>query len=229
MNLLYQRFSILFLPTILQLNPSEAVQALRILKAPSILVSAYDLISREPKEMIPELANDKNNEHEPKRIISELKKYQKSGGVILLDSGNYEACRLEDESWSVNAFKKVLANTPHDYVFCFDNMNQNIGKQKAIDQIVEAVRRDQKLTTSPVLPVVHAPELKKGGYRLKYIPHIFNEVSKALQPPLIAIPERELGGGIIARAKMVRAIRKELNNSLTISRFIFWEQGIHGQ
>jgi hypothetical protein len=32
-----------------------------------------------------------------------------------------------------------------------------------------------------------------------------------LQPPLIAIPERELGGGIIARAKMVRNIRKELN------------------
>lgn len=193
------------------IKPCEAVQALRILQAPSILVSAYDLVSRKSKSMIPELKKDQNSKLELEKMISELKKYQQEGGIILLDSGNYEASRLEDESWSVDAFKKALANTPHDYVFCFDNMNQNIGKKKAIDQIVESVRRDQKLTTSPVLPVVHAPELKKGGYRLEDIPYIFSEVSKALQPPLIAIPERELGGGIIARAKMVRNIRNELN------------------
>lgn len=111
------------------IKPSEAVQALRILGAPSILVSAYDLISRKSKGMIPELRKDQNSELELKRMISELKKYQKAGGFILIDSGNYEASRLEDESWNVEVFKKALANTPHDYVFCFDNMNPNSRKE----------------------------------------------------------------------------------------------------
>ena len=193
------------------IKPSEAVKVLRILKAPSILVSAYDLVSRKSKSMIPELTKDQNSKLELSRLISELKKYKKEGGFILVDSGNYEASRLEDESWKFDIFKKALANTPHDYAFCFDNMNPSLGKKKAVDQIIQSVRRDQKLTTSPVLPLVHAPELKQGGYKLEDVPYIFSEVSKQLQPTLIAIPERELGGGVIARAKTVRAIREELN------------------
>lgn len=177
------------------IEPSEAVQALRALKAQSILVSAYDLVRK----------------RKPERMISELKKYQKNGGFILLDSGAYEASRLEDKSWCINDYNEVLANTPHDYAFCFDNMNPNIGKVKSANQIISSVVRDQMRTSSPVLPIVHAPPLKGGGYKLQDLPYIFREVSKELQPPIIAIPERELGPGIIARAKVIQDIRQELN------------------
>ena len=177
------------------IKPSEAVQALRILEAPAILISAYDIDSK----------------REPDSLISELKKYQKKGGFILVDSGNYEASRLEDKKWVVRDFKKALANTPHDYVFCFDDMDPGIGKKKNVNQIIKSVERDQKFTTSPVLPIVHAPQLKKGGYKIEDLPYIFSEISKKLHPPIIAVPERELGGGIIARARVIRAIREELN------------------
>ncbi|WP_028670691.1 toll/interleukin-1 receptor domain-containing protein [Saccharospirillum impatiens] len=177
------------------IKPSEAVQALRALQAPSILVSAYDLVSK----------------REPEKMIIELKRYQKSGGFILLDSGAYEASRLEDKGWCVEDFNEAVTNTPHDYVFCFDKMNPSSGKKELVKQVIHAVLRDQKTTSSPVLPIVHAPPLKKGGYKLQDLPYIFHEISKVLKPPMIAIPERELGAGIVARAKMISAIRQELS------------------
>lgn len=178
------------------IEPGEAVQALRILGAPSILVSAYDLIEI----------------RDPVKIISQLKKFRKAGGFVLMDSGNYEASRLEDNGWEIKYFQEALTNAPHDFAFCFDEMQPSQGKKKAVSEIIHAVARDQEFTSSPIIPIVHAPPLKtKGGYKLDDLPYIFSEISRELHPPIIGIPERELGGGIIARAKTVRSIREELN------------------
>jgi hypothetical protein len=186
------------------IKPSDAVKALRILKASSILVSAYDLVVHPNRTR-------NNDVAEVKRMIRELKSYQENGGFILVDSGNYEATRLEDDAWGVKKFKEAIASAPHDYVLSLDEMNPSIGKYRAVEQVVEAVKRDRGFTSAPVIPIVHAYQLKEGGYKLEHLPYIVREVSERLQPPLIAIPERELGGGIIDRAKTLCAIRIELS------------------
>lgn len=179
-----------------QLVPRDAVRALRVFGAPTILVSAYDLVNR----------------RKPQELIKELTEYRDSGGFVLIDSGNYEASRLGTRRWKVEDLKEALAQTPHDWAFCFDVMKPLHDPDRAIDQIVEAVERDKTFTIAPVLPIIHVPTRKQGGYKLQHVPRIIREVADRLEPHLIAIPERELGPGLIARAKTIRAIREELSN-----------------
>lgn len=179
-----------------QLVPVEALQALRVFEAPTILVSAYDLVTR----------------RKPQDLIDELSEYRKNGGFVLLDSGNYEASRLGTRRWKEPDLEEALSLAPHDWAFCFDVMNPSLDPDEAIKEIVKAVERDRSFTDASVLPIIHAPNLKTGGYELAHIPRIVREVADRLEPELIAIPERELGPGLIARAKMVQSIREELNN-----------------
>jgi hypothetical protein len=118
---------------------------------------------------------------------------------------------LGSRQWKSSDLKEVLARVPHDWAFCFDVMKPKHNPEHAIEEIMNAVERDQALTSAPVLPIIHAPEFKRGGHNLKNMPWIVREIAKRLEPPLIAIPERELGPGLIARAKTVRAIREELS------------------
>lgn len=178
-----------------QLKPDEAVKALRVFGTPTILISAFDLVSR----------------RKPHAIIDELIKYRENGGFVLIDSGNYEKSRLGSKSWKSDDFKEVLAQTPHDWAFCFDVMKPKRNPDRAIEEILQGVERDQAYTTSPVLPIVHAPKCNQGTYSLENLPQIVREVSEKLEPALIAIPERELGAGLIARAKTIQTLREELS------------------
>lgn len=180
-----------------QLTPLEAVRALRIFRYPAILVSAFDLVKR--------------NRKVPYKLIDEIVKYKEDGGFVIIDSGNYEKSRLASRSWDKHKFKAALAGVPHDWVFCFDVMNPDHEVEKAIKEIVEAVSRDSAFTPSPVLPIIHAPKLKPIGRNLEDLSLIVRRVSEELKPPVIAIPERELGAGLVSRAKMVQKIRKELD------------------
>lgn len=178
-----------------QLVPSDAVKILSICKVPTILVSAYDLVSH----------------REPDNLIKEIRKFRNKGGFVLIDSGNYEASRLSDKSWSAEHLKEVLKSTPHDWAFCFDNLEPSLGKNRCVKDVVDTIERDQAHTNSPVLPIVHAPKLNAGGYKLDDFPEIVRRISEKLNPELIAVPERELGAGLIARAETVMSIRNELN------------------
>jgi queuine/archaeosine tRNA-ribosyltransferase len=180
-----------------QLAPPHAVWALRVYGEPTILVSAYDLVDRRTIKT--------------QAMLKELKKIREKGGFVLVDSGRYEASRLANNSWRTKHLRDVLAYTPHDWAFCFDVMKPNHDPELAISELIMRTERNRKYTSFPVLPIVHTPKLKQGGYNLKYIPQVVFEVSKKLQPPLIAIPERELGAGLISRAKTIQLIRKELN------------------
>jgi hypothetical protein len=178
-----------------QLVPPDALKALRVFGAPNILISAYDMVAR----------------RKPQALLRELAEYRKSGGFVLVDSGNYEASRLGTRRWKAADLKEALAQAPHDGAFCFDVLNPRHSADRAVEEIIEAVERDQTFTSAPVLPIVHAPKLERGGYKLDHIPKIIRQIADRLEPLLIAIPERELGAGLIARAKTVRSIREELN------------------
>jgi len=180
-----------------QISPAGAVSVLRTFEAKTILVSAYDLVPRYKKD--------------PQGIIDELKEYQDNGGFILLDSGSYEQTRFSTGNWQKQKLWNVLHKVPHDWAFCFDILKPKHNPGMAISEIIEAVEREKDYTKSAVLPIVHAPKLKYGGYKLTHLPKIICEISKKLQPPLIAVPERELGEGIVARAMAIQSIRKELD------------------
>lgn len=179
-----------------QLAPAEALNAIRVFGAPEALISAYDLVDR--------------NHSGP--LVEQVAAYRRSGGFIIVDSGNYEATRVGTRRrWKPEDLKQALATTPHDWAFCFDVLNPPSHPDHAVQKIVEAVERDRSFTPAPVLPIVHAPKTPGRAYKLEHLPMIVRDVAKLLEPPVIAVPERELGPGLIARAKTVRRIREELD------------------
>jgi hypothetical protein len=80
-----------------------------------------------------------------------------------------------------------------------------------VRQVVEAVERDRGHTNCPMLPIIHAPRLESGGYSLTHVASVIRQVAEQLKPPLIGIPERELGQGIVERAANLWAIRCALD------------------
>lgn len=177
-----------------QLDPLEAMRALRVFGASTALISAYDL---SPKRRI-------------KGLLAEMATFRKQGGLLLIDSGNYESSRRVDKKWSPLKFKTALKPTAHDLACSFDVMKPSRKVSLAINEVVAAARRDAKFTRAPIVPIVHAA-LNQHGYILDELPAIIRGISELLAPLLIAVPERELGPGLIERARSVRRIRQALN------------------
>lgn len=178
-----------------QVEPLAAVQALRIFGADAVLVSAYDLL--------PSRRDD--------AILLELADIRRQGKLVLVDSGNYEASRLKDTSWTQPKFKQALKDVPHDWVFSFDVMEPSRGWKKAIRQVIDTVEVNRRFTSAPVLPIVHALSTKKHGHDVESLPKVVHGVADALTPPMIAVPERELGRGLAERAATVQRIRQALD------------------
>lgn len=178
-----------------QLRPDVAVQALSVFGARTILVSAYDSA----------------DERRLSGLADELGRCRDAGAMVLLDSGNYEALRKDDKGWTVDVFHAAIAATPHDLAFCFDEVNPPPDVDLIVRNVVAAVERDAKHTNAPVLPIVHAPRGDDGTYDTGDLPDLMRRIARELTPPLLAIPERELGNGIVERAKTVLAIRRALD------------------
>lgn len=175
-----------------QFSPADALEVLRVHQTSSILVSAYDLVKSPDKS----------------EMLAKIKAYRKAGGFVLIDSGNYEARRLQDKDWKPINYRQALKDTPHDWAFCFDVAKPSPDTEKAIEQIVKAVKRDSKYTSAPMMPIVHVSQDAAGLSRL---PVIVKSISERLNPQVIAIPERELGAGLVARANTMKKIRKTLD------------------
>ncbi|MFC0104512.1 TIR domain-containing protein [Sphingopyxis terrae] len=178
-----------------QLTPGYAVEALKTHQAPLILVSAYDAVGSRRDE----------------RMLAELADYRERGGFVLIDSGNYEATRLKDETWSPEKFAEALADMPHDCAFCFDALDPPKDTERAADAVIAAVERDGVHASGPMLPIVHARRFPKGGFDLPGLAKVICKVAEQLTPAMIAIPERELGAGLLERARSMMKLRSALS------------------
>lgn len=181
------------------LQPAAALQALRLFRADALLLSAYDIIKEK-------------SEKQRNQMISDLEFCRSGGAVVLLDSGNYESSRKKDTTWTIGQLHEALKITPHDVTFCFDDLNPPSDVEGVSRRVFESVERDAHQTRMPVLPIVHAPRKASGDINFSLIPETMKRVCLELHPVAVAIPERELGHGILARAKMVHAIRNALNS-----------------
>lgn len=178
-----------------KLPPGAALDALNLFGPPSILISAYDMDkSRRSRGLFP--------------VLRELRK---KGIKVLLDSGTYEMTRRGDKKWTLSRYHAALAETPYDIAFCYDELNPPRKLPSAIKGIVDAVERDSKKAKAPILPIVHLPG-KNGEYDTGLAPKLIKGIADELRLPLLAIPERELGEGIIERTKTMWRVRDALRH-----------------
>ena len=195
-----------------KIAPRQGARALAGLAVKSVLVSAQDTEKATPSG----------------ELILSLKRISRAGGVVLLDSGNYEAGRMSKlrrsfgnpvtsnlPTWSLRNYYNALARTPHDMAFCFDRIRP---PKNDLDDIVStavtAVRRDQKRSDKPILPIVHFPYDRDGRVLTQNASQAVVRLARLLEPPMIGIPDRELGDGIVARIATMKRIRSALNELL---------------
>lgn len=174
------------------------------IKYPYFLISAYDIY---------QLRNTKNI-YGKRKINALIKKAREQAQIILLDSGNYEKYWLDekflnketDDMWSKEKLESILNGSYFDFAFNYDKLKPDVNFKKVIPEIELSVIDNQEKAKYPtILPIIHSKKTKD-------IPAICKEVATRLEPLLIAVPERELGEGILERAKTVTLIRKELNS-----------------
>jgi TIR domain len=177
------------------LQPESAVRALALYGRDPVLVSAYDII---------------HDEHATE-IIRDLEQCRATGRLVLLDSGNYEASRKVDTTWTTERLHEAMDRTPFDAAFCFDDLNTGPDVEAVVRSVVAAVERDAGKTCRPVLPIVHVPRTEDRVARIDLIPELLSRVSRELRPPILAVPERELGAGLLTRVRMVYTIRRTLD------------------
>lgn len=189
-----------------QLSPEDAISVAAAFRYPNVLLSAYDW---DPSRL-PEAGTDEARRVAEDRA-SALAGLRAAGSLILMDSGNYEASRRGDGDWTPELFAAALSRAPHDLACSFDVMAPSRDPSAAFDEIVAGVHRDRAFTSAPIVPIVHAPPLDAGGHDLRHFPDLLRDLASELQPPLLAIPERELGPGLICRIKAMMRIRAALD------------------
>jgi len=172
------------------LMPVDYVELLNAAAHPLFLVSAYD-IAHSPAE------------HRA-RLDAALNRSKKGGTAILMDSGNYERFWKGDLAWDTAALHEIAGTSAHDLCFCYDNQEPPNTAEAIANGVVSGVLRDQEHSLGTVAPIVH------GGTELLAV--AAQQVAEQLYPVILAVPERALGEGIVARTRTVRSIRKALDD-----------------
>ena len=157
---------------------------------PHFLISAYDMAD----------CDSRDREH----INSALDKSKEHGAIILMDSGNYEKFWKKDKTWKVDDFYEIAKSCENDLCFCYDNHNPPRSAETIAEDVIWRVMRDQKHARGVVCPIIHG--------QTRFLPESAKKIAEQLFPPLLAVPERELGEGIIERIQTIKKIRKSLND-----------------
>lgn len=178
-----------------QVSPEDAVRLAKTFGCRTVLTSAYDWA---------------HGRVTSKRTTA-LAQLHRSGALIFMDSGNYEAQRRADKTWTPKHYAETLKTAPHDVACAFDVLPAPKDPVKAFDALVAGVERDAGFTSAPIVPIVHCPRLPGGGYDLQHLPKLMHDLALELKPPLLAVPERELGAGLIERAREMRRLRQALD------------------
>ena len=171
------------------LNPVDYVELLDLSGHPHFLVSAYDL--------------SYCTDDQYQRMDTALKQSKARGSAILMDSGNYESFWKGDKTWLPDTFHKIAKTWNYHFCFCYDNQEPPSDSKSIAEDVVASVLRDQDHALGTVIPIIHGSAIK--------LPDAVRMVAEKLHPILLAVPERELGEGIVERAQTVRKIRETLN------------------
>lgn len=190
-----------------QLDPIAALQLQYSLREPISLVSAYD---------VKKLGND---------FVDLCRAYQKTG-VLLLDSGGYEhshAVRYaagRAPSWTFDDYKAICALALYDYVFSYDYFWCDVDDDEdpsdfELRLVSEIFVGHDFVPAEKLIPVLHLHAFKDDRKRLSEteIISLVIRIASECKSPFLAIPERELGDGLIDRYQMAKKICSALSES----------------
>lgn len=189
-----------------QVTPKEGASLLHFLEPDAALVSAYDAWKYYARD---------------RAFYSSMEQIRKSKDVLFLDSGNYEAYRKNDchspkknpTGWHKDHFRETALRLSPDLAFSFDTINPKGEPDQIVARIVKNFFADDRALRErdfPLCPIIHLPK-EFEGTRACCAARIVSGVARALDPLLLAIPERELGDGLLERTRTVHDIRKALN------------------
>jgi len=190
-----------------QISPQSGIALFRAFMPAAGLISAYDAWDRSKKRAF---------------LLGGINQLKKTNHVLFLDSGNYEACRKNDQKseknqdgWSKENYRKVAAKISPDIAFSYDNTNPKGSDDRIVRAIVRDFRLDEEAIEArnfPLCPIVHLPKRRnETKTKAELAAHIVASVAAELDPIMIAIPERELGDGLQERCISAVSIRKALN------------------
>lgn len=171
------------------LMPVDYVELLAAAAHPLFLASAYDVANCSPEQR--------------PRMNAALSRSKRRGTAILMDSGNYEGFWKGESAWTPDRFHEVARVSEHHLCFCHDNHEPPDTAEAIAEDVVSSVLRDQEHALGTVAPIIHGPT--------ELLPSATQLVAERLFPVLLAVPERALGDGIIARIQSVRRLREALN------------------
>jgi len=172
------------------LMPVDYMELLDAAAHPLFLTSAFDIANCPPK-------------HHP-RLNAALSRSKRRGTAILMDSGNYEGFWKGELAWTPDRFHEVAKESEHHLCFCYDNQEPPDTAEAIANDVVSSVLRDQVHALGTVAPIIHGPT--------ELLPTAVRIVAAKLFPVLLAVPERALGDGIIARTRTVRQLREALDD-----------------
>ena len=197
-----------------QISPKDGIRLFQLLEPAAGLISSYDVWKSNFK---------RDNTHKKDRIsFSIIKRLRQSKCALFLDSGNYEATHKDDhysktknpDGWHRRLFREMASKISPDIAFAFDKWPTTGGIDEITNRIVRNFRADERAIRElsfPLCPIVHLPEKHESIAVAEYASKIVTKVVEKLDPIMVAIPERELGDGLIERVRTVRAIRSALN------------------
>jgi hypothetical protein len=189
-----------------QLDPLPALQLQFSLREPVTLVSAYD-VKRQGEKFV--------------ELCGEFRK----SSVLLLDSGGYEhshAIRYAANrapSWTFDDFKAVCALPIYDYVFSYDYFwceedDNETAEDFELRLLGELFNGHSFVAPDKLIPVLHLHAYKDDKKRLSetQLLTLVARIASECKSPFIAIPERELGDGLLERHRLTKAICAALAN-----------------
>lgn len=155
---------------------------------PQFLVSCFDIFEHQQNP----------------RILSALDKALEQCQIVLWDSGIYEVVWSRSNKWSKKQYIETLKKHSFSEAFSYDDYCLN--KEDQIpSSIAHSVLNDIKdIGKTTISPIIHCRNPKN-------YPSTCVEVSQICRPKLLAIPERELGEGILEVTMNIKEIRFVLN------------------
>lgn len=153
------------------------------------LISAFDLAGIE----------------EPHLAAEMIATARQAGAITLMDSGNYESFWKDAQAkWRQIDFHQMLRDYPCDLAFGFDEQAPPNDADGHIALITRRYHADQEAAgTCRIIPIIHG--------KASDLPSLCAGVASKTGVTMLAVAERKLGDGILARARAVKTIRQELN------------------
>lgn len=189
-----------------QLDPIDGLELMKSLAPPACLISAYDA-----SEYL---------QTTQRKFRSALKALKSTPSIVVLDSGHYEAARKDDyqsktnkTGWCADRFWEVANEIEADLVFSYDEPQPEGTVATVLSRIFKKYIADWHKTgldSNVLCPIVHVPA--KSRNPAEDAAEIVAKVAKEIGPTIIAIPERELGDGLMVRMRAVKKIRTALND-----------------